>query len=58
MLDDLRMLHTVRDEGLLQFSCGRGVSVTGVADQRTAVVERHANWSSSPGASGTGPTSY
>jgi len=52
------MLHTVRDEGLLQFSCGRGVSVTGVADQRTAVVERHANWSSSPGASGTGPTSY
>ena len=35
-----RALHTLRDEGLLEFSRGRGVSVTGVAPHRTAVVDK------------------
>jgi GntR family transcriptional regulator len=35
-----RSLHTLRDEGLLEFSRGRGVSVTGVAPHRSAVVEK------------------
>jgi len=35
-----RALHTLRDEGLLEFSRGRGVSVTGVAPHRSAVVEK------------------
>ena len=35
-----RSLHTLRDEGLLEFSRGRGVSVTGAAPHRSAVVEK------------------
>lgn len=35
-----RSLHTLRDEGLLEFSHGRGVSVTGLAPHRSAVVEK------------------
>jgi GntR family transcriptional regulator len=35
-----RSLHTLRDEGLLEFSRGHGVSVTGVAPQRSAVVTK------------------
>jgi GntR family transcriptional regulator len=33
-----RSLHTLREEGLLEFSRGRGVSVTGAAPQRSAVI--------------------
>jgi len=35
-----RALHTLRDEGLLDFSRGRAVSVTCVAPQRSALVEK------------------
>ena len=35
-----RALHTLRDEGLLEFSRGRGVSVTTLAPHRNTVVEK------------------
>jgi GntR family transcriptional regulator len=35
-----RSLHTLRDEGILEFSRGRGVSVTGVAPHRSLVVDK------------------
>jgi GntR family transcriptional regulator len=35
-----RSLHTLRDEGLLEFSRGRGVSVAGAAIHRSVIVEK------------------
>jgi GntR family transcriptional regulator len=35
-----RSLHTLRDEGLLEFCRGRGVTVTGVAPHRSGVVQQ------------------
>ncbi len=35
-----RSLHTLRDEGLLEFRRGRGVTVTGAAPQNSAIVTK------------------
>ena len=36
----LRALRTLRDEGLLEFRRGRGATVTGVAPQRTELINK------------------
>ena len=48
----LRSLRVLRDEGLLEFRRGRGISVAGTPE-RGVVVRRGRSWSSSPGTTAT-----
>lgn len=52
----LRALRTVRDEGLVEFRRGRGVSVTGIAPDRSVVIAKARELVSVARRYGYGPT--
>ena len=51
-----RSLHTLRDEGILEFSRGHGVTITGAAPSGASLLSKRGNWSSWLGGSGMAAT--